>query len=150
MINVESSIFSADTIKKVEEKYDAKYLLEACLRSKDGMWYNHPAAIFYTEKAHPQGSNYFGLYMYQGLGGAAAIDPYPMITNGASAIQGIFKGARAADGEIIYSRYRHDYRTSKDGSVSVDGGRDYFKVAGHAEGWKPVEFIVVTDRLELM
>lgn len=32
--------------------------------------------------------------------------------------------------EILYSRSRHDYRTSEDNSVSVDGGFDYFKWSG--------------------
>ena len=145
MINTESVLLNPEAIKKVEEKYNAKYVLEACLRSRDGNWHNQPAAIFYTDDPHPEGSNYFALYMHHGWEGQPA---QLMITNGVSAIQGIFKGARADDGEIIYSRYRHDYRTSRDGSVTVDGGRDYFKA--HALPSQVVEFIVVADRLELV
>ena len=29
--------------------------------------------------------------------------------------------------QLIESRYRHDYRIRKCGSVSVDGGRDYLR-----------------------
>jgi len=34
--------------------------------------------------------------------------------------------------DIIESLHRHDFRTCKCGSVSVDGGQDYKK-----RGWKP-------------
>lgn len=31
--------------------------------------------------------------------------------------------------EVLYSTSTHDFRTSEDGTVAVDGGLDYFKVA---------------------
>ena len=37
----------------------------------------------------------------------------------------LISAAVADDGEIIYSKYRHDYNVSKDKSVFIDGGRDY-------------------------
>ena len=37
----------------------------------------------------------------------------------------LITAAVAADGEIIYSRCRHDYNVSKDRSAWIDGGRDY-------------------------
>jgi hypothetical protein len=148
MINVESSVFDENIIKRVEERYHAKYLFEACLKNGFGGWTNQPAAIFYTEEPHPQGSNYFGLYMYHGLGTVDGVAPYPMITNGVSATQGIYNAVRADDGEIIYSRYRHDYRASKDGSVNVDGGRDYFKTTAPQDRW--VQFVISGDQLKLV
>jgi len=30
-------------------------------------------------------------------------------------------------GEILESKYRHDFKTCKCGNLSVDGGRDYIK-----------------------
>ncbi len=53
-----------------------------------------------------------------------------MITNAITATETIITGIKAQNGEIIYSRYRHDYRESKDGSVFIDGGRDYTRHSG--------------------
>jgi hypothetical protein len=50
-----------------------------------------------------------------------------MITNAMSAFEHPILGAVADDGEIVVSGYRHDYRRSKDGTVFIDGGRDYTK-----------------------
>ena len=36
-------------------------------------------------------------------------------------------GIVADNGEVIFSRYRWDYRASEDKSVFIDGGRDYTK-----------------------
>lgn len=36
-------------------------------------------------------------------------------------------------GDIIESRYRHDFVTCKCEAVSVDGGRDYFRRCGRAQ-----------------
>jgi hypothetical protein len=47
-------------------------------------------------------------------------------------IKGIFV---KATNEILYSRHRHDYRSSSDGKVSVDGGMDYFRVIGNPEDY---------------
>jgi hypothetical protein len=48
-----------------------------------------------------------------------------MITNAISAFEHPMLGVVADDGEVIVSGYRHDYRRSKDGTVFIDGGRDY-------------------------
>lgn len=37
--------------------------------------------------------------------------------------------------EILYSRHAHEYRTSEDNKIAVDGGMDYFKVAGNSEDY---------------
>ena len=62
-IKNESSWFDDDTILKIEDKYNATYVFESCLKDAYGNWANFPVAIFYTEEAHPEGSNYFGLYL---------------------------------------------------------------------------------------
>ena len=61
-VNTDCSFLKPDTIKKIEQEYNGKYVLESCLKKKDGGWYNFPVAIFYTEQAHPEGSNYFAIY----------------------------------------------------------------------------------------
>lgn len=104
-------------ISAVEKKYNAKYVGQFCLKDKYGNWVNSPADVFWQAvPPQPGFSNYFAL-LFQG--GSL------MITSGASAVADVIVGAQADDGEIIYSRYRHDYRTSTDKSVFIDGGRDY-------------------------
>lgn len=122
-------------IKIIEDKYNAKYVFESCLKLKDGGWCNMPVAIFYTEEAHPEGSNYFGLYLTD-FGDL-------MITNGISATEPF--NALLVDGDVVYSRYRHDYREHK--RAIVDGGRDYFKHNGVGQ---TVMLQVVGDHLEVM
>ena len=125
-----------DGIAKVENMYNAKYVFESCLKTKNGGWCNFPVAIFYTEEAHPQGSNYFGLYCTD--------SGDFMITNGISATEP-FDALQVGD-DIIYSRYRHDYREHK--GAMVDGGRDYFKRS--ADRGTPVKLQVVGDHLEIV
>jgi hypothetical protein len=48
-----------------------------------------------------------------------------MITNGAFVEEQEFAGIIADNGDIIFSRSRHDYRVSDDESVWIDGGREY-------------------------
>ena len=61
-IHNECTFLKPDGIAKIENSYNAKYVFESCLKTRDGGWSNYPVAIFYTEKAHPRGSNYMGLY----------------------------------------------------------------------------------------
>lgn len=105
-------------IEAVEKKYNAKYVGQMCLRTKGGGWQADDCGeVFYQETPPVEGySNYFAL-VYQG--GTL------YITSGASAVEGVIDGVVAADGEIIYSRFRHDFRYSKDHTTFIDGGRDY-------------------------
>jgi hypothetical protein len=139
-IKNESSWLPEESIIKIEDKYNAKYVFESCLKNVHGDWANFPVAIFYTEEAHPQGSNYFGLYKTE--------DGDIMITNGIRATEEPFSGVMAKNGDVIYSRYRHDYRTSDDGSVFVDGGRDYFRSGVYAKE-QYVSLRVNKDKLEV-
>lgn len=107
-------------ISQIEEKYNAHYVGQFCPKTKDGAWANMPMDVFWqanpnTEEGH---THYFGVYVRNGRA---------YITNGDSAVSGIFTGIVAKNGEIIYSRFRHDYRVSTDKSVFIDGGRDYFR-----------------------
>ena len=131
--------WSLKQIKIIEKKYQGRYVLESCLKGKDGEWLNFPAAIFYTEKAHPEGSNYFALFNM----------PFPderlMISNGLSAIEQPIKGL-LIDGVILYSRYRHDFREFH--GINIDGGRDYFKYGGERMNEaKKVCITVVRDKV---
>lgn len=66
-----------------------------------------------------------------------------MITNAITATETTITGIKAQNGEIIYSRYRHDYRESADGSVFIDGGRDYTR---HGDG-ELVELKIINGEL---
>lgn len=121
-ISKDSEIFKESGIKKIEQLRSAKYVCETCVRTSypDGPWADQPVALFYGSEIHPDSnSRYFGVYLNQ--------EDKIFITNGQSAVDEPITGIIADDGEIIYSRYRHDFRRSKDGSVFIDGGRDYYR-----------------------
>jgi hypothetical protein len=134
----ESCLWTPKQINTIEKHYHGKYLLDTCLKTAEGEWANFPAAIFYTEKAHPEGSNYFAIYRdhIKGL----------MINNGYNAIKDPIKGL-LIDGAIIYSRYRHDYREFH--GIIIDGGRDYFRMGGERMNEAmEVELHVVKDEIK--
>lgn len=109
-------------IAKVESKYQAKYVGNFCLPTVGGGWGEQPVAIFYQENPPPIAqSNYFGLFDR---------GSHLLITDGAKAMPETGIDAIVSeDGEVLFSRYRHDFRTSKDKTVSIDGGRDYTKLS---------------------
>ena len=78
-------------------------------------------SIFYVAvPKNPNYSNYFALFKRGN---------HTLITDGISATQGTIVAVKADNGEIIYSRYRNDFRGAKDGSVWIDGGRDYTRTS---------------------
>lgn len=120
-------------IAKVEEKYKAKFVGQLCMKtSGDGEWAGDSCGDVYYQAVPPvEGySNYFAIF---NQGGSM------YITSGASAVNGIIAGVIADDGEIVYSRFRHDYRTSTDSSCFIDGGRDYAKTNRQTIGLKIVD-----------
>jgi len=145
-VDTTCSFIKPKMIEVFEKQYNAKYILETDLLGTDQysgvtFWGNKPAAIFYTEKAHPKGSNYFALY-FRG--------DSLMITDGLPSIKDVVFQGLEAEGEVVYSRYRHDFREGKNGAY-VDGGRDYFKYGGDKfEDYNIVKFKVVEDRLEFI
>lgn len=124
-------------IKAVEKHYGVKYIGDFCLQHSEGWWYNWPIAIFYqadpkTELGH---THYLGVYVDKGR---------VMLTKGDSAFNEPIIGVVADNGEVVYSRYRHDYRQSSDRSVWIDGGRDYLRTG---VGVKTVKLIIDKDQL---
>lgn len=112
-------------IAKVEEKYNATFVGQFALKTRDGGWSADTCGDVYWQATppNPEYSNYFALIMQDGTA---------YITSGASAVEGVINGVIAEDGEVIYSRYRHDFRISTDGTAWVDGGRDYMRHGGVA------------------
>lgn len=129
----ESTLFSPESIERIEKHYDAKYVCETGVK-QDGGW-RWPAAVFYQpdrEKVPPGGTQWFGLFWAL----KDHLDPHgesrPVICNAISALEP-FTGVVADNGDIIWSCYRHDYHTSPDGSVWIDGGRDYVRCPVNAK-----------------
>lgn len=85
-----------------------------------------PVAVFWQERLiDPSHSHYFGLYL-----GRAGL----MIADGSSVASGTWNGLmHKTTGEIVFSRYVHDFRHPSDESFFVDGGRDYFKTTNAEE-----------------
>jgi hypothetical protein len=136
-IHNECTFLKPDGIAKVENMYKATFVMESCLKDKHGGWCNWPAAIFYTEEAHPQGSNYFALYNN---------GEQFMITNGITATEP-FEGIQIGD-NVYYSHYRHHAKDC--GRVIIDGGRDYVKLIGDIHSAKKVTLKVNKDKLEVI
>lgn len=112
MIRKDPVLFTQEQIEKICDLKTAKYV---CATEHDGVCIE----VFYAATAHPDsGSRYFGIY----TGGRAR---ELFITNGAFIEDQEISAVIADNGDIIYSRYRHDYRVSDDNSVWIDGGRSY-------------------------
>jgi hypothetical protein len=108
--------FNKDGIAKIEKIYGAKYMGYWANKNPDGQWKATPVDVFYQpnpdlSKGH---SHYFGMY-HNSLNA--------MITNAESAFSVPINGILTDDGEVIVSRYRHDF--VEKGGHFIDGGRDY-------------------------
>jgi len=119
--------FKANGIKMIEEKYGAKYMGYWCTKSLNDNWNATPVDVFYqpnpdTSKGH---THYFGMYMQKWPD-----DPHPRmyITDASTAFSEPITGGICEDGEVIVSRYRHDYVDKK--GAMIDGGRDYARTNG--------------------
>jgi outer membrane protein assembly factor BamB len=111
----EPVLFNREQIAKIEDLKRARYV---CSTERD----DKTVEIFYSEDAHVAGGRYFGLYF-------SSLDNQLYITNGGFVEDQEISAVIADDGEIVYSRFRHDYRSSSDGSVFIDGGRSYTRVS---------------------
>lgn len=137
----ECTFLTQEQIRDIEDKYAGTYVFESCLKDKDGKWLNFPAAIFYTDKAHPEGSNYFAMFILHGC---------LMIADGITAVKNVVYTGLEAEDQVVYSRYRHDFRSLKNGAY-IDGGRDYFRYGGDSfNDYNVVRFKVVKDRLDII
>lgn len=117
------------SIENAEKHYNAIYVTDMCIRDKHGNWSEQPVSIFWVEKPEkPEYSNYLGIFMAFNDNGRNSV----YLTNAISATEEPFYGVMADNGEIIYSRYRHDYRVSEDKTATADGGRDYFRGNGQS------------------
>lgn len=110
--------FKAGGICQIEERYGAKYMGYWCTRNSRGGWNERPVDVFYQPNPNKAlgHSHYFGMFIQ---------NDSVYITNAASAFSEPLTGALCPDGEVIVSRYVHDYIEKK--GVMIDGGRDYVR-----------------------
>ena len=146
----ESELFNPELLKKIEAHYEATYVCESCIKNTKGGWANVPVSIFYQPdpaKVPKGGSQWFGLFFRQqflpDLDGSTRL----CVVNAISAVENDIAGIVAKNGDVIYSRYRHDYRWSPDKSVMIDGGRDYTRNNG---GGPIVTLRIIADKLGIV
>ena len=106
--------FTGSEIAYIEKQYNAKFVDTFDLGYIVDVFYNENPD---TSKGH---KNYFGI---QRIAHANKIG----ISDATKVLSVPLWGLMADNGEIIFSRYRHDFRVSEDGTVSIDGGLDYFR-----------------------
>ena len=81
--------------------------------------------IFYRETPHPEfGNRYFGMYFVS----TGPLDEQRQlrITNADKIEDTTFDMIEDENGQLHYSRHRHDYHTV--GNVAIDGGRAYTRI----------------------
>ena len=122
IVHNDTFLVDPKTIATIESHYNGKYIMETTIKSVNGNWVNMPVALFYTEEAHPEGSNYFALY-HDHTGSL-------MITNGISAVEDeegnpvVYEAnLNTETNQAVYSAFRHDYQVVN--KTMMDGGRDY-------------------------
>lgn len=129
-------------ISKVEEKYKVKYIGDfSILEDKESDDYtDYPVSVFYQENPKQGHSNYMGIYIN-------VLTDVMYLCNAKTAFIEPFVGIVANNGEIVISTYRHDYNTSSDSSVFIDGGRSgYLRMPLEC---KKVHVIVNKNKLEV-
>jgi hypothetical protein len=117
-------LFDRSQVRRLEA--DALYVGDFAVRSSKGLWSSIPVAVFYTPKPREGYTNhYFGAYKSQ-----ARLDmPTWMICDATSVATHLWHGLEMK-GEVIFSRWRHDFRCFSFGGPYVDGGADYTRVVG--------------------
>ena len=107
-------------IKKVEELYS----------EKDGVPVKHVCTtefgdsivdVFYRDTPHPKFGNRYFAVLFR--------DNVPYIANADEVEKLTFGLVQNDNGDMEYSRSRHDYKQFKNGNM-IDGGRDYIRSSG--------------------
>jgi hypothetical protein len=101
-------------IDKAEAAYEATYIADLALKGRDGQWNQTPVSVFYKKKPDLSKGHkhYFGLFVH---------DDKLMICDATSAAEYEWHGYEIG-GEVIFSRWNHDWRQDSTGAMFVDGG----------------------------
>ena len=110
---------NAKGIAHFESQYNAVFMGPWAIQGRHG-WTEQPVDVFYVAKPdRSQGhTNYFGIFV-------CPVTGQSKICNAESAFSQTITGVLTDSGEVLVSRYRHDY-VEKDGAM-IDGGRDYVR-----------------------
>jgi len=111
------------SIDKIEELYNCRYVCEWNTTDSSGRISTYPMLIFWNDVAHPLGSNWMALFKDGGHNGW-------FVRDGIAASRVPILAGVSNNGQAMFSKNRHDYRQSHDGSITLDGGRDYTRIIG--------------------
>ena len=109
-----------------------KHVVDCTWFAKGGGRTERPCSIYYVGRGRQEGgftNAYFGLTASG-------------VVFNADRIEEIRFAGLVANGEFIFSRWRHDFRSFSFGGPSVDGGLDYLRVVGPLEGARLAVFAV--------
>ncbi len=130
-------LFDRKQVQRLEPS--AIYVGDLAVQSQKGVWSGIPVAVFYTPEPREGYTNhYFGVYKSQ----TRRDMPTWMICDATSVAEHTWGGLEMK-GEVIFSRWRHDFRTFSFDGPYVDGGPDYMRVVGLQEIAKPVRLRLV-------
>jgi len=126
IVDPNDSELGAENVAKIEQKMNAMYVGELQVRlspSPTAAWANRAVSVFYQAPPLPKAakSNYFAIFNQNGK--TLICDAFAATTPMNAVI--------ADDDEVVYSRYGHDMRWSRDRSIAIDGGREYTRLVGH-------------------
>lgn len=132
--NRDSAVLSPEGIKKIEQVRipGSRYLFDTELKGSNGQWTNLPLATFYepNPKFELGHTHYFGIYRHPVMKSF-------MIVEASASLDADIIAIASQNNELIHSRYGHDYRSSKDETVFIDGGRSSTRYGFSLDYTKP-------------
>lgn len=116
--------FHSEQIRTIEEKYGARYMGYWCIKDPQGRWTDRPLEVFHDPNPNLElgHSRYFGFFVNS--------EQQVRTTDAASAFSVPMTGILLKSGEVLVSRYTHDYK-AQDGEF-VDGGREYLRYSANS------------------
>jgi hypothetical protein len=123
--------------RKIEP--EAIYVADLAVRFLKGDWWAQPVAVFYTpNQREGYTNNYFGLYKGPTLWrNREAL----FVCDATSVAEHEWVGLEY-DGEVVFSRWVHDFRSHPKIDVAVDGGPDYTRYVGNFRACKEVRLVL--------
>jgi len=130
-------LFDRKQVQRLEP--ESFYVGDLAVRGLKGLWTDIPVAVFYTpEPREGRTNNYFGVYKSQ----TRRDMPTWVICDATSAAEHVWGGLEMK-GEVIFSRWRYDFRLFSFGGPYVDGGPASPRGGGLVSLTKPVSLRLV-------
>lgn len=118
--------FTTFDSNKVENLYGAKFVGQRVVGDRVIPVYFQPHPD--VSKGH---SSFFGLYFGVTRSVLGEIESAILICNALSHKHMAIGVVNKKTGELLISRYRHDYHSTQNGSFYVDGGQAYIRIVGN-------------------